>query len=104
MRKVGETLTAYDYEYAAAGRGVGDGKAEARAFSERWQRDRTKAADLARFELEEVRSRARRAARAQTEQLLRESRALIAAADRRFDAPLTDQGQIFSAIRRGGLR
>ena len=94
----------YELERAAAGRGDRDGKAAVRADAERCRRDRTKAADLAQFtRREETRSLCRRALRAQVEKELRESRALRAAAERQLEAPLTDQGQLVAAVRRGLL-
>ena len=54
-----------------------------------------------RTRAEEARSLARRVWRAHLEQLLRESRALRAAADLRHEARLSDQGQLVSALRRG---
>jgi hypothetical protein len=77
-----------------------DGKTPIRAALA--QRLASKPIDLVRFtQQQEAASRERRARRAQSEQFLRESRVLRAAAERRLEAPLTDQGQIVAALRRG---
>lgn len=89
------------YEVATADR-ARDGQLAIRADLER---ERNRRELQARFELEETRSLCRRALRQheqdRCEQLLRESRALRAAAELRLEAPHTEMGQYLAAARQG---
>ena len=106
------------YELATVGR-HDDGRSGARAsfeqavalqragsldrFRERMEAESR--ARRARASLEATKSLCRRAERAALEQARqasrRETAALIAAAERKIEAPLSDQGQLVAALRRG---